>query len=135
MSTAYDYRVADVVKVTDGDTYWLQLDVGFRALVLVDVRLYGYDCPEMNSGTPYEREMAKAARDTAAGFLDAGILADDLRVTTEHDPDNFGRWLGTVYRPGTDDRPPAILGEILEQNQLATVWPTRWRQVYDQATT
>lgn len=129
IAPSYDYRVAEVVKVTDGDTYWLRLDVGFRALVLVDVRLNGYDCPESNRGSTFERERARAARELAAGFLDAGILADDLRVVTAHDPDDFGRWLGDVYRTGVDVN--SHLGELLLNAELATVWPTRWRERYD----
>jgi endonuclease YncB( thermonuclease family) len=124
----YVYRVTDIVKVTDGDTAWLRLDPGFRQSILVNVRLLGYDTPERNRGSVYEKQQAQAARAFTVGFL---ATERTLWIRTEKDPDDFGRWLGDIwYEDSTGEH---HLGPALEQIQLATPWPTRWRTVYDQA--
>jgi endonuclease YncB( thermonuclease family) len=117
----YDYEVTEVVKVTDGDTYWLQVDVGFRETVLINVRLNGYDCPELHSSNIYERERANDAKEFATTWFQEHVKA---RVTTEKDPDSFGRWLGDVYCNGVH------LGQELHQEGLATIWPKRWHEEY-----
>ena len=118
----YVYRVKAIEKVTDGDTYWLHLDVGFRQSQLTHLRLNGWDCPEMNRGTTFEKAEAIRARDVAADFL-----WDDSEIwcRTYKDPDNFGRWLCDLWTDFID------LGTYLSNEDLATRWPTRWRDTYD----
>jgi endonuclease YncB( thermonuclease family) len=126
----YVYRITDVVKVTDGDTYWLQLDVGFRQTMLVNIRLSGYDTPERNRGTPFEKGEAVRAAVTAGQFF--APVEGTLWVRTEKDPDNFGRWLGDVWVESDGDRwPERHLGAELRSRGLASVWPTRWRDEFD----
>jgi endonuclease YncB( thermonuclease family) len=128
----YLYEVVEVVKMTDGDTYWLRLrhDPGFRqtTLILIDCRLDGWDCPETNKGSAFERSQAKVARTFAANWLTAALLKG-LWIRTEEDPDDFGRWLGDLWTEadGVEDH----LGATLAAARLASAWPTRWREVYD----
>lgn len=124
----YVYKITEVVKVTDGDTYWLRVDVGFRGTLLINVRLMGYDCPEARRGSEYERAQAVAARDAAETFLTRVTL--DSWVRTEKDPDNFGRWLGHIWQ---EPEPGVVwpLGNWLRDLKLASVWPTRWREEFD----
>lgn len=119
----YVYRVTEVVKVADGDTYWCRVDVGFRQEVLTCFRLLGYDCPERTKGSGFERAEGLRAKNVAGDWLAAA--APDLWVRTEKDPDNFGRWLGEFY--DTAER----LGEALSRARLASVWPRRWREEFD----
>lgn len=125
----YNYKVTEVVKVTDGDTYWLRLDVGFRQSILIDCRLDGWDAPEMNKGSDYERQQAQVARQVASDWLTAA-LGVGLWIHTEKDPDDFGRWLGDLWTEdaaGTENG----LGQTLAAQQLASAWPKRWHEVYD----
>jgi endonuclease YncB( thermonuclease family) len=129
MTREYVYKISDVVKVVDGDTAYFRVDAGFRAWILVHWRLLGYDCPERNRGSQFERNEAKAA-----GLLTSSFLAQprgQLWVRTERDPDDFGRWLGDVWREV--DGSEIHLGDVLADQGLATKWPTRWRDVYDKA--
>jgi endonuclease YncB( thermonuclease family) len=127
MSQEYVYRVKEVVKVTDGDTYWFQVDVGFRQTMLVNVRLNNYDTPEKYRGSDFEKSMAASATDEAVNFFDN---SERLWVQTEKDPDSFGRWLGTVWSENSSgDR--TYLGEVLQNKNLASTWPTRWREEFD----
>lgn len=125
----YVYPVSEVVRVVDGDTYWLRLDVGFRETLLVNVRLSGFDCPELRSGSAYERAQGAVARDFAASFF-RDLAGDHLYIRTEKDPDDFGRWLGDVWIDPPDGT-AVHLGARLYELNLATRWPTRWREVYD----
>lgn len=124
----YVYRIAEVVKVTDGDTYWLRVDVGFRANVLINVRLLGYDCPEANRGSAFEKSEAIEARLEAGYFFNT---ARPLWIRTEKDPDSFGRWLGDIWQEDGDA--DVHLGEVLREAEYASVWPTRWRDEFDRA--
>lgn len=130
----YIYRVTEVVKVTDGDTYWLRLDVGFRQTILVNVRLADYDTPEVNSGSEVERLAANLARSEVARFFDQGMSpGNSLWVRTRKDPDNFGRWIGEVWIEQEDGETVTHvdLGSSLSSLGLASKWPIRWREEYD----
>lgn len=133
-SRQYVYRVTEVVKVTDGDTYWLRVDVGFRANHLINVRLLGYDCPERTRGSAREKAEAVRARSVATDFLEPAVARPraSLWVRTEADPDSFGRWLGDVWLESDGDQwPEKHLGAALRDQKLASVWPTRWRDEFD----
>jgi endonuclease YncB( thermonuclease family) len=127
----YVYRVTEVVKVTDGDTYWLRLDVGFRQEILIDCRLDGWDAPEMTKGSDYEKQQAKIARQVASDWLTAALKVG-LWIRTEKDPDDFGRWLGDLWTETSDGLVADHLGMALASQKLASAWPTRWHEVYDQ---
>lgn len=116
----YTYRLGRVERVTDGDTFWVHLDVGFRTTVLAHCRLNAADCPELRGTDPVERAAGQEARDYVAEFL-----AWPCTVTTHKDPDSFGRWLVDVRRDAGPD-----LATALTAAGLATYWPTRWRDVY-----
>lgn len=134
---AYTFRVTGVERVTDGDTYWLRLDVGFRQSILVPIRLLGYDTPEMNSGSAFEKSMGQHAREVAWDWLEDAADANvnphaSLWVRTEKDPDNFGRWLGDLWLESDGDQwPERHLGAELREQGLASVWPVRWRTEFD----
>lgn len=125
----YVYRVVEVVRVVDADTFWLQLSVGFRQTQLAEIRLLGYDCPERRRGTAFEKSEAVRATVLATAWLDTALPAG-LWVRTEKDPDNFGRWLGEVWRDDGEH-----LGVVLRDAGLASVWPTRWHTEFDQPAT
>lgn len=129
-SREHVYRIAQVVRVVDGDTLWARVDVGFRFLALVNLRLAGIDCPETHKGSAYERAKAAEAKALALAFL-AGH--GWLWAATEPDPDDFGRWLADVWAETPTGAEPVVehLADQLLAAGLATRWPTRWRDVYD----
>lgn len=126
----YVYKITKVVKVVDGDSYWLRVDVGFRQENLINVRLAGYDCPEARKGTSNEKEKAIEARAAVNAYFND--MAGQLWIQTEKDPDSFGRWLGDIWREFPTGS-QAHLGNYLALLKLASVWPTRWREEYDAA--
>ena len=92
----YEYR-ARVVRVIDGDTLELTLDVGFRLTLTDHFRLAGLNCPELP--TPE----GKAAAAFTADWLHAADALDPwpLVVRTERDRrEKYGRLLATVLHGG-----------------------------------
>lgn len=124
------YATISVRKFTDGDTYWLYLDTGFRQTTLVQIRLFGYDTPEKSKGTPHERAEAKRAAAFTADWITRALADGTLWVRTEPDPDDFGRWLGETWVERLDGT-VELLGDALRTQGLASVWPTRWREEFD----
>lgn len=79
----YSYK-AEVVRWSDGDTVWLEVDLGFRMATINDFRLYGVDTPER--GQPGYQEATAFVRKLAP----TGTTVD---IHTYKDPDKYGRWL------------------------------------------
>jgi micrococcal nuclease len=86
------------LKVVDGDTVDLELDLGFHLRFYGRFRLLGIDTPELNSKDPVERAAALQAKDQVVQWLNPLPATTEwpLLVTTAKDPDSFGRWLATV---------------------------------------
>lgn len=82
----YTYK-ATVIRWVDGDTAWLDVDLGFRIRSTTDFRLYGINTPERGQ----------------AGYAEATARANTLAPTGSSvtiqvfkDPDKYGRWLVLV---------------------------------------
>lgn len=106
MRVPYDYEVAGVLKVVDGDTVDLVLrsdpvDVGFRVQVrgtlTQRIRLLGVDTPER--GRPGFNEAGTFAVEWLALAFHEGR---PIRCRTEKS-DSFGRYLGEVYLVDTGE--------------------------------
>lgn len=86
---AYQYA-ATVKRVVDGDTLELIVDVGFRFTHRGPFRLFGINCPEMNT------DAGKAAREWTSLWCGArsGVIAE-----TYKNPEKYGRWLARIIDP------------------------------------
>lgn len=87
----YEYK-ATLVRVVDGDTVRLRVDVGFYMTAELAFRLAGINTPEMIGAAA---TAGAAARDALAGLL---ASAPTLRVQTTR-ADKYGRWLVTIFLP------------------------------------
>lgn len=96
----YDYRVLSVLKVVDGDTVDLSVDLGMRLSKQDRYRLVVVDTPER--GEPGFVEATVFARSWLAAF------AEDLRVTT-YKADSFGRYLADIYTSSGSTLSEALL--------------------------
>ena len=85
---SYIYQHVKSVRVIDGDTVELAIDLGNRVTWQENFRLNGIDTPER--GQPGFH----AATDALFAFLQNGIA----RVET-FKPDKYGRWLVDIYIP------------------------------------
>ena len=87
---SYDYQ-ARILKVVDGDTCDVIVDLGFRIFIEQRVRLFGVNAPEMSS-TDSARGIA--ARDWLVAELPLG---SSVIIRTAKPRDKYGRWLATVF--------------------------------------
>jgi micrococcal nuclease len=92
----YEYRV-EIVKVIDGDTVDVDIDLGFGVWLHKErVRLFGIDTPESRTRDLEEKKYGLAAKKFLTGMLDddGGIILKTHKDKTG----KFGRILGELWR-------------------------------------
>ena len=89
----YEYAVKKIVKVVDGDTIDIEIDLGFDLTKKERVRLAGIDTPESRTRDLEEKAMGLLAKSFLEKQLDEAV---DLRVKTEKDG-KYGRMLGWLH--------------------------------------
>lgn len=91
---AYEYA-AYPVRVIDGDTIEVRVDLGFRCSVTTPLRLLGVNAPEKSTAP------GKVAMQwTSDWLLDHGALQKGLWIVSAHPGvygDKYGRWLARVH--------------------------------------
>lgn len=95
----YEYKVARLIDVVDGDTIDVQIDLGFDVSFSSRVRLNGIDTPESRTLDLREKKMGLAAKEWLKHRLES---AKKIVIKTEK-PDSsekYGRILGTVFIDG-----------------------------------
>jgi micrococcal nuclease len=88
----YIYK-AELIRVVDGDTVDLIVDLGFDTLRKERFRLYGVDAPEMNTAE------GKEAKAWLIGILGpyGAIYVQTLQHNTKAKRDKYGRFLAVLY--------------------------------------
>jgi endonuclease YncB( thermonuclease family) len=95
--------VCTMDRDVDGDTLWLNIDLGFRVTMLVDVRLAHLDTPEVETYTL--QGLSEPGMDYVRAVLPPGAVC----VATITREEKYGRWLADIlYLPGVTD-PKVIL--------------------------
>lgn len=90
----YWYR-ATVISNHDGDTLTLNIDLGRRCYSVDAIRLLGINAPELSEVG------GKESRDYLSRLCPEGT---EIRVQTfKNKNDKYGRWLGVVYLPGSEN--------------------------------
>lgn len=91
----YEYR-CEVVKVVDGDTVDIDIDLGFGVWLKDErVRLYGIDTPESRTRDLEEKKYGLLAKKFVQTFLEGKKVK---LVTREYDSKGkFGRILGDLH--------------------------------------
>jgi len=96
MAREFTYPVLDVVRVHDGDTCTLLVDMGFHLQRVISIRIQGIDTPELR-GTSLAA--ARLARDLAKTWL----VAATEPVLVSRKLDKYGRVLGDIVDRDTND--------------------------------
>ena len=92
----YEYRVKKVLKIVDGDTSDVDIDLGFSISYTQRVRLAGIDTPESRTTDKTEKALGLEVKDKLKKAIDA---ATNVVIKTEK-PDSsekYGRILGWLY--------------------------------------
>ena len=98
--SCYNFRVTEVVKVVDGDTIDVIIDLGFDLYKKERVRVAGVDTPEKRTRNLEEKELGIDATNWIKDQLESAIDGeDDLVIRTEIDGGfgKYGRLLGWLY--------------------------------------
>ncbi|MFZ9242601.1 MAG: thermonuclease family protein [Sediminibacterium sp.] len=92
----YIYRVKQVLKVVDGDTIDVDIDLGFNISYTQRVRLAGIDTPESRTTDKYEKKLGMESKEWLKNALSHG---KEIVIKTEK-PDSsekYGRILGWLF--------------------------------------
>ena len=88
----YRYKVS-VVKVVDGDTVDVDIDLGFgMSYKKQRVRMLGIDTPESRTRDLVEKKFGKASKKHLKNILEQGGIQ-----LVSHDKGKFGRILGELF--------------------------------------
>jgi micrococcal nuclease len=107
----YEYRVKKVLKVVDGDTIDVDIDLGFSISYSQRVRLAGIDTPESRTKDKAEKVLGLEVKDRLKKAIDA---ATNIVIKTEK-PDSsekYGRILGWVF---LDDNKVSINQTLIDE--------------------
>ncbi|MFH1640968.1 MAG: DUF1016 N-terminal domain-containing protein, partial [Candidatus Omnitrophota bacterium] len=94
----YTYK-ALVERVVDGDTLWLNIDVGFSCWSRQKVRLRGIDCPEIDTKKGQE----------AKEFVEARLKLVPFVVVKTYKSDKYDRYLTDVFYLPKEENPLNVL--------------------------
>ena len=97
--TDFSYRVNKVIKVVDGDTIDVMLDLGFDIMYKSRVRLFGIDTPESRTSDKIEKKYGMLSKK----FLKEALTKGKKIVIKTYKGDEtgkFGRILGDVFVDG-----------------------------------
>jgi len=93
----YEYKVRDIIKIYDGDTVTITIDLGFGIYKTDNFRLSGLDAPEVRG---VERPDGLISRDWLRARLE-GATEKDFRVKTFKDKKGkYGRYIAELFIDG-----------------------------------
>ncbi len=101
----YVYPVLSIIDVHDGDSGWVNLDLGFQISRKVCYRLDGLDTPEV---TGSQKPVGLAVRDVVKSWLKRAVICESKSL------DKYGRALVVFY-----DKDGNSLNEYLLSAKLA----------------
>ena len=107
MTRTYPARLR---RVIDGDTYLLDVDLGFYVTTAQRIRLRGVDTPEVVGET-------RAAGLAAKTYAESLLTGQQLTISSHKDERSFERWVADVALP--DGRSVAQL--LVEAGQAVMV--------------
>lgn len=116
----YEYLIRKVHYVVDGDTFDLELDLGFYQFGVYRVRLLGVDTPELYG--KYATDEGRMAKEFVEDWFDGAFGRGDRLVAITRKADSFGRWLASVYAVSTDNSSSIYLADDLIDSGLAEVY-------------
>ena len=92
----YEYRVKKVLKIVDGDTIDVDIDLGFNVSLAKRVRLAGIDTPESRTKDLVEKAYGIQSKEWLKRKLE---FANNIIIKTElpDSTEKYGRILGYLY--------------------------------------
>ena len=98
--SCYNFRVTEIVKVVDGDTIDVLIDLGFDLFKKERVRIAGVDTPEKRTRDLEEKALGLDATYWMKKHLEDTIAGDEeltIRTELKGGTGKYGRLLGWLY--------------------------------------
>jgi endonuclease YncB( thermonuclease family) len=98
--SCYNFRVTEIVKVVDGDTIDVLIDLGFDLYKKERVRIAGVDTPEKRTKDLEEKALGLDATYWMKKHLEDTIAGDEeltIRTELKGGVGKYGRLLGWLY--------------------------------------
>ena len=98
--SCYNFRVTEIVKVLDGDTIDVTIDLGFDLYKKERVRIAGVDTPEKRTRNLEEKALGIDATNWLKKELEDVLAGDDeliVRTELHGGVGKYGRLLGWLY--------------------------------------
>ena len=92
----YKYKIKNIIRVVDGDTVEVDIDLGFHVTLNQRVRLKGIDAPETRTLDLEEKDKGIQAR----LWLEKELSKEGEWIIETTKEDKYGRMLGTLYLVG-----------------------------------
>lgn len=96
----YQYRVKNIIKIIDGDSIIVLLDLGFYIYAQKTIRLVDIDSPEIHTLNEEHKKYGIRAKEKLTEYLsfeNGDIIVSTLKPNSS---DKYGRILGSVYKEG-----------------------------------
>lgn len=97
----YEYRVKKVLKVVDGDTIDVDIDLGFDISFTSRVRLAGIDTPESRTTDKEEKVLGLEVKDRLKHLI-SGATTVVIRTEKPDSSEKYGRILGWLFLDGAE---------------------------------
>ena len=107
----YEYNVKKVIKIVDGDTIDVDIDLGFNISFSQRVRLAGIDTPESRTKDAREKALGLEVKNKVKFSMESAkkvVIKTELPDSTE----KYGRILGWVY---LDDSTKSLNEQLIEE--------------------
>ena len=89
----YNYKIEKIIKVIDGDTVDVLIDLGFKTFIKKRIRVYGINTPETRTRNPEEKAKGLKAKARVCELL----TQEGLEIFLEsHGVGKFGRVIGSI---------------------------------------
>jgi micrococcal nuclease len=89
----YEYKLTEVIKVVDGDTLDVMIDVGFNMFRKERIRINRIDTPESITKDEHEKKFGLEAKNYVSEWIKKQA---ELTIKTFKD-DKYGRILADIY--------------------------------------
>ena len=89
----YIYKT-QLIRVVDGDTVILDIDLGFEVRSRRVIRMIGIDAPESRGSSDLEKQAAAIAKEKLIEMLDGKQI---LLCSHKEKTDKYARYLGNLY--------------------------------------
>ena len=87
----YTYKVLQILRIIDGDTMVVSIDLGFNISLAQTIRVKGINAPESRTSHPREKARGLAAK----AFAESWLQGKNLVIKTYKDrTEKYGRMLG-----------------------------------------